>query len=486
MTALYNERDRVPPVVAPRNWPAAGAMVLLAMLAVPDRLGADQEHELPTFRHRAVVLDYADLAYNPCNDVIVPSVVETDRLRNPLGRYYMYYAPHDAPGGICLAYADAPEGPWKEYPANPLIAREWAPHHAVSHVSGPHAVWIDEERKLFVYYHGENDVTRMASTTDGIRFRYEGVAATTKMFDDISEASYARVFRYVLPGRDNRYVMLLMGNNRGTRRIYLAWSKDGRSWESRRTPLLDPPAGTNQIAQAWYFPWRDRHYLIYHGHLADSFQTANLYVSEVDANLERPAYRGLFYDHASGPPGNVAQMSPCFLLGNGKVYMYTNVGPRLHQKIAVAVAETPERAGNVSFVAEMEEVAELAMVADGQRWSRQQEAAWSDDVARARAAWKERAKTLTPEVTVDRVRSLSRWAKPQMEDYAAVPALADAVLEPIGVDKEGGKLVLEGTIDTLPSHHPIVTRWLKVYVLYDISGRKISQVTFTIRGERLE
>ncbi len=206
----------------------------------------------------------------------------------------------------------------------------------------------------------------------------------------------------------------------------------------------------------------------------------------MDAGFERPAYRGLFYDHASGPPGNVAQMSPCFLLGNGKVYMYTNVGPRLRQKIAVAVAETSERAGNVSFVAEMEEVAELAMIADGQRWSRQQEAAWSDDVARARAAWKERAKTLTPELTVDRVRSLSRWAKPQMEDYAAVPSLADAVLEPIGVDKEGGKLVLEGTVDTLPSHQPIVTRWLKVYVVYDISARKLTHGIFTIRGQILE
>ncbi len=105
---------------------------------------------------------------------------------------------------------------------------------------------------------GENDVTRIASTTDGIHFQYEGVAVTTKMFDGVTEASYARVFRYTLPGKDNRYIMLLMGNNRGTRRIYLGWSKDDRTWESRRTPLVDPPPGTGQIAQAWYFPWRGR------------------------------------------------------------------------------------------------------------------------------------------------------------------------------------------------------------------------------------
>ena len=224
-----------------------------------------------------------------------------------------------------------------------MITREWAPHYKVSHVSGPHAIWMDEEKKLFVYYHGENDVTRIASTTDGIHFQYEGVAVTTKMFDAISEASYARVFRYTLPGKDNRYIMLLMGNNGGTRRIYLAWSKDGRTWETRRSPLVDPPPGTGQIAQAWYFPWRGRHYLIYHGHLTDSFQTANLYASEIDPAFERPELLGLFYDHTTAGPDNVAQMSPCFVEANGKIYMFTNIGPRLNQKIALAVAEVNSR-----------------------------------------------------------------------------------------------------------------------------------------------
>lgn len=494
MTALLKQRGRFPLAVFLLIMLAFASVILSPMMAVAQHEWGDTEDELPVFRHQAIVLDYADLKYNPCNDVIVPSVIETDQLHDPLGRYYMYYAPHNAPGGICLAYADAPEGPWKEYQANPLIAREWAPHYAVSHVSGPHAIWIDEEQKLFVYYHGENDVTRIASTADGIHFRYEGVAVTTEMFDAITEASYARVFRYTLPGKDTRYIMLLMGNNQGTRRIYLAWSKDGRTWESQRAPLLDPPAGTNQIAQAWYFPWRGRHYLVYHGHLADSFQTANLYVSEVDAVFKRPTYRGLFYDHTSGPPDNVAQMSPCFLRGNGKIYMFTNVGPRLNQKIALAVSVTDESAAesaaepsdNVSFVGEMAQVRDLACLRDGKRWSEQDLAELSDEISRARAAWKEKAKPLAASLTADRVRSLSRWAKQQMEDYSTVPALAQTALQPIGLDKIGGKLVLEGTIDTLPSHHRLVTRWLKVYVVYDISERKIAHMTFTIRGQILE
>jgi len=36
-------------------------------------------------------------------------------------------------------------------------------------------------------------------------------------------------------------------------------------------------------------------------------------------------------------------MSPCFLEAQGRIYMYTNIGPRLNQKIAVAVAEAEGR-----------------------------------------------------------------------------------------------------------------------------------------------
>lgn len=291
---------------------------------------------LPVFKHRGVVLDYKDLEYNPCNDIIIPSVIRTDVLQKPLGRYYMYYAPHNAPGGICLAYADAPEGPWKEYQANPLVVRDWPPHYKVSHVSGPHAIWIEEAKKLFVYYHGENDTTRIASTTDGIHFQYDGVAVTTKIFDGISEASYARVFRYTLPGKDNRYVMLLMGNNRGTRKIYLAWSKDGRTWEPRRTPFIEPKERTGQLAQAWYLPWQGNHYLIYHDY---SPEGTDLHVSAVDPAFEHVRYIGMFYDRRSASQDNVAQMSPCFLTEGDTIYMYTNIGPRLNQKIALAATK---------------------------------------------------------------------------------------------------------------------------------------------------
>jgi hypothetical protein len=297
---------------------------------------------LPAFRYHGVVLEAASLKYRPHDDVIYPSVVRVEgRLEKPLGKLYLYYAPHDAPGGICLAYADRPEGPWREYEGNPVISREWAPHFKVSHVSGPDAIWSDEEGRLLLYFHGENPVTRVASSRDGVHFEYGGEAVTTRMFPNLSEASYGRVFRHRLPGRDNTYIMLLMGNDRGTRRIYLAWSKDGRRWEARPNPVMDPPEGTDQMAGAVLWPWQGKYYIIAHSHeTGAAFNLGNdLYAAEVDAALEHVKPLGRFYDRKRVSPDNPGVMSPCLIEDGGQWYMFFNIGPRLRNKIALAVAD---------------------------------------------------------------------------------------------------------------------------------------------------
>ena len=51
---------------------------------------------------------------------------------------------------------------------------------------------------------------------------------------------------------------------------------------------------------------------------------------------------------------------------------------------------------------------------------------------RAQAEWKQRAAEIQPHVTPQRVRSLSRWAVQQMEQYKSVPRLDQAKLEPLG------------------------------------------------------
>jgi hypothetical protein len=316
-------------------------LALVMFLAAANELLAEG---LPSLRYHGVVLEAAGLKYRPHDDIIYPSVVRVkDRIAKPLGKFYLYYAPHDMPGGICMAYADKPEGPWREYANNPIIAREWPPHFKVSHVSGPDAIWSPDEGKMLLYFHGENPVTRVASSSDGVHFNYEGEAVTTRMFPNISEASYGRVFQHRLPGKDNRYIMLLMGNDRGMRRIYLAWSKDGRKWESRPAPLMNPPPSTDQVAGAALL-WRaGKLYLIAHANNSKvGFNIGyDLYAAETDEALETVKPLGKFFDRTRVSPDNPAVMSPSFIEDAGRLCMFFNVGARLKNKIALALS-TPD------------------------------------------------------------------------------------------------------------------------------------------------
>ena len=303
------------------------------------------EHDacLPPFHYQGVVLDYQNLRYCPHPDIIFPSVIRTDGLRQPLGRYYCYYAPHDAPGGLCLAYADAPAGPWVEYPANPLIGHDWPPHYTVSHVSSPHAIWNEEAGLLYLYFHGENDITRFAVADDGVHFRYGGIAVTTGMLGEgFSEASYARVFRHPIAGTDTRYVMTFMANERGTRKVFLACSPEGESWHVRREPLLAPPPGTDQMGPGWLFPFRERTLLIAFANRSDSCDIydplSDLYLYTVDDALHSATFHGMLMDHRVIAPDNARISDPCLLLEEKTLYLFINVGRRLNQRIGLAVA----------------------------------------------------------------------------------------------------------------------------------------------------
>ena len=60
------------------------------------------------------------------------------------------------------------------------------------------------------------------------------------------------------------------------------------------------------------------------------------------------------------------------------------------------------------------------------------------------------------------------------------------LLGPSGADPQKEKLVLEGTNGTLPTHSPLLTRWLKVYLVVDFRSKAILRVIITIRGNRQE
>jgi hypothetical protein len=134
----------------------------------------------------------------------------------------------------------------------------------------------------------------------------------------------------------------------------------------------------------------------------------------------------------------------------------------------------------------MEQTAKLEVALKPRLWAPGEKTKFSQDINRATAEWKKKTPEINKQLTPERVRSLSRWAKPQMEQYKAVASLDKMDLVPVGTDPKEGTLILEGTIDTLPTHHPLVTRWLKVYVLFDLGSKSVANIILTIRGQRLE
>ena len=304
---------------------------------------------LPVFRYHGPVLEPAGLRYCPHPDIIHPSVI--DASAHPLAlpaRFAMYYAPHDAPGGICLALADRPEGPWREYDRNPVIGRERPPHYQVSHVSSPHALWSPEANRLLLYFHGENDTTRYALSRDGIHFEYGGVAVNAAMFGPtLAEASYARVFRVDTPPAPARYLMLLMGNDRstghplGTRKVYAAWSDDGLHWRPDPRPWLTPPPGTDQMGPGSLVPWKDRLYLVAFANQAGTpinESVSDLYLYSITPDFKAIRSEGLWMSHTAAGSTNRRINDPCFLQTESGLYLFVNVGRRLNQSIGLCIA----------------------------------------------------------------------------------------------------------------------------------------------------
>lgn len=283
------------------------------------------------------VVEPSNPSYNPTGEFIFPSIIKaSDYVSNPLGTYYLYYAPHDAPGGICLAYSDNIEGPYTEYSSNPIIAKDWDGKYNVSHVSSPHVIWSSQYNKFLMYFHGENDTTRWAYSTDGVNWGYGGISVTASDFGgNVSESSYARVFEYTIPTWGDRYTMVLMGNHGGTRKIMLATSNDGKSFTARDSTLISPDSTEGgQLAGPYYYPYNNKHYIVYHA------GDGNMHITEVGENFDMEAHLGIFHDSMSSAPDNGRSASPCFITVDGTEYMFYEAGARLDATIALAKETT--------------------------------------------------------------------------------------------------------------------------------------------------
>ncbi|MFF1926214.1 hypothetical protein ACFVW8_37315 [Streptomyces sp. NPDC058221] len=291
----------------------------------------------PAYKHVRTLLTPSELAYNPTGEIIFPCIRGVaGRIASPLGRYYLYYAPHDAPGGICLAYGDSLEGPFTEYPHNPIVRNDWSPHYKVSHVSSPHVMWNEDAKELWLYFHGENTTTRLARSKDGINFTYDkGVLSTAMMPAGTTETSYARVFRHDLPSHGARYVMVFMINNTTDHRdIGWGWSADGRTWTFSQTPLVrHDEVGAVNIGGPHLLYRNGSTYVVYNSNKENG---GNLLITEVGNDFSRRDHLGVFYTSTASAPENGRAAAPSFGTDGGVPYMIYEAGERLSGVIAMA------------------------------------------------------------------------------------------------------------------------------------------------------
>ena len=163
--------------------------------------------------------------------------------------------------------------------------------------------------------------------------------------------------------------------------------------------------------------------------------------------------------------------------------------PCLHPLLAVLVLtarwlgtaepDAKDVAPGLALIPEMEQFPELA-------WPRSVSPELPPELAPVLADWRTSSPLMDASVTPEAVRSLSRWARAEMERYKAVPPLTQVEFAVAGEDTPHGRILLEGTLDTLPTHSPIVTRWLKVFLVCDTGNWSVVRTVVTIRGQVLE
>jgi hypothetical protein len=105
-----------------------------------------------------------------------PSLIRVPEwVKNPLGRYYLYFAHHDG-HYIRLAFADRLEGPWRTHEAGVLSLKE---SRFAGHVASPDVHVDEREKRIRMYFHGSEvasgvpgaaQYTRVAVSSDGLRF----------------------------------------------------------------------------------------------------------------------------------------------------------------------------------------------------------------------------------------------------------------------------------------------------------------------------
>ncbi len=295
------------------------------------------EGPLPEFTFKGVVLHPKNLAYKPTNDLIHPTIIKTDgRIKNPLGKYYLYYAPHRHVA-ISMAYSDSIEGPWTEYKSNPVIKGP----------SAPDIRWIGEKGKFFMWGHQKNSQTELWTSDDGIHFKHQGVSISARNIGT-RNATYTRVYDYPLNRYGSKYIMVYSGFivDKGIRCVWLAHSKDAENWVQLKTPLVEPiEEDMDDLYGPSFLRWQGKNYIVFQDHT--TWRGGNIKYVEVDTELTPLGKKGKRYvlmDPPSGPPLNDRYRGAEFYREGNTLYLYSS-GSRNPRVIVYATAKIEKAIG---------------------------------------------------------------------------------------------------------------------------------------------
>lgn len=286
---------------------------------------------LPQFTFKGVALEGKNLTFAPTGELERASVIKMEgRIPNPLGKYYLYYSPH-AHAGIGLAYSDSITGPWTEYKGNPLI----------KDTAIPDIRWIETTGKFHLWGHRKNSQTEMWTSIDGIHFEYHGISITAANIGT-RNATYTRVYDFLLERHGSRYIMLYSGfiEERGIRCVWLAHSKDGSTWVQETTALVEPVEGEgNDLYCPSLLQWKGKNYIVYADHTG--YRGGNLKYVELDNQLSPIGNKGerhILIDPVPNSPIDNRWRGGEFHLEGNTLYMYSGAdeNPRI---IAYATAD---------------------------------------------------------------------------------------------------------------------------------------------------
>lgn len=126
----------------------------------------------------------------------------------------------------------------------------------------------------------------------------------------------------------------------------------------------------------------------------------------------------------------------------------------------------------VRFVPEMASLPE-------ETWERCDTSQYKQVMQQVALSWIKMRDDLLTQITVEKVQEMSRWAQTEMADYQ-LPTFKNQKFYAIYTNKQN--VLIESVLDTLPSHNPLVTRQLKIFLVFNLKQHTITDAIITIRG----